>query len=358
MANLEKIEENSDAEMKPGPLFIVSMWRGGSSLLHVLLNKHPQVALMFEADLLLLRPVFLKPEFCNDWRYRWELWNQLFSRHGLDSSQFSDVRPRFGSAFEAVHRAYAQRTNATIWGDKSPNYHDRLLDMAEVFPGARFIIVWRDPIDTVGATLRAAASGSRYFRKRGMPWRSLLGYGVFKRQCAELIASGAAVHQLHYEDLVSDTAAVMKKVCDFLRIPYDDSLCTLEGADRSAVYAGRHHNLLKENSIVSGPRRNPLDPQLRRRAEHYVKMWLRFDAEDAAPLRDARLLQAFLAAAELRFEQARYCFYRVLDWLVRVGFCFLPIPLLKAYREVKEKSEALEFDERSGEFGVTNRDHA
>lgn len=358
MTNLEEFEENAKPEMRAEPLFIVSMWRGGSSLLHVLLNKHPQVALTFEADLLLLRPVFLKPDFLSDWAGRWELWNQMFSRHGLEAGEFAGVDPEFKSVFEAVHHAYARQKGAAIWGDKSPNYHDHLLAMAKVFPSARFIIVWRDPIDTIGATLRAAASGSRYFRKRGMPWRSLLGYGVFKRQCAKLIASGATVHQLHYEDLVNDTAAVMKRVCEFLRIPYDDSLCNLEGADRSAVYTGRHHNLLKENAIVRGPRCNPVDPQLRRRAEHYVRIWQRFDTDGVAPRRDARLVMALHRAAALQFDQIRYRFYRAIDSLVRVGFCFLPIPLLKTYRKLKEKSEESEFSECPAEFGITNRDHA
>ncbi len=343
--------------MEPGPLFIVSMWRGGSSLLHVLLNQHPQVALMFEADLLLLRPVFLKPDFQNDWGDRWEVWNQVFSRHGLNPGEFGEVRPQFKSVFEAVHRAYARRKGAVIWGDKSPNYHDQLLAMAEVFPSARFIIVWRDPIDTIGATLRAAATGSRYFRKRGMPWRSLLGYRVFKRQCAKLIASGAAVHQLHYEDLVSDTATVMKRVCDFLQLPYHENLCTLEGADRSAVYAGRHHSLLKENAIIRGPRSNPLDPQLRRKAEHYVRLWQEFGADNPGP-RAVRSREKLLPSVELRFDQIRYRFYRAIDSLIRVGFCFLPVRLLRLYRKAKQKRERLPFGETPAELSFTKRNHA
>jgi hypothetical protein len=340
-------------EMAPGPLFIVSMWRGGSSLLHVLMNKHPQVALMFEADLLLLRPLFLKRDSSNDWRGRWEFWNQVFSRHGLDAGEFAEVPPEFKSVFEAVHRAYARRKGAVIWGDKSPNYHDQLLKMARVFPSAKFIIVWRDPIATIGATLRAAASGSRYFRKRGMPWRSLLGYGVFKRHCAELVASGAAVHQLRYEDLVSDTARVMKGVCEFLQIAYVDHLCTLEGADRSAVYTGRHHNLLKNDVIVSEPRENPLSPVLRRKAERYVKLWRQSDGDG---LENAGRGES-PSKVGMRFDQVRYRLYRLLDVLIRWGFCFLPIPLLRMYRRAKENSGHVEFGEAACEFSVTDRSH-
>jgi hypothetical protein len=317
-------------QLAPGPLFIVSMWRGGSSLLYALLNKHPQVALMFEADLLLLRPVFLKPAGVRDWSERWEFWNQTFSRHGLDSTAFSATQPEFRSVFETVHKEYARRKAAAIWGDKSPNYHDQLVRMTKDFPRARFIIVWRDPVEMIGATVRAAASGSRYFRKRGMPWRSLLGYRTFTRQCRQIISAGAAVHQLHYEDLVNDTAAVMRKVCNFLDIPYDSSLTTLAGADRSAVYAGRHHNLLRENAIVAGPRVDVIEPSLRRRVSGYVALWRQIEAGS-----DDSIALGIPSFAEMRLDQLRYRLFRALDALIRLGFCFLPIPLLRFYRKTK-----------------------
>lgn len=314
----------------PGPLFIVSMWRGGSSLLYALLNKHPQVALMFEADLLLLRPVFLKPAGVSDWSERWEFWNQTFSRHGLDPTAFSATQPEFRSVFETVHKEYARRKAAAIWGDKSPNYHDQLVQMAKDFPCARFIIVWRDPVEMIGATVRAAASGSRYFRKRGMPWRSLLGYQTFTRQCAQLISAGATVHQLHYEDLVNETGAVMQKVCKFLDIPYDHSLSTLVGADRSAVYAGRHHNLLRENAIVAGPRLDVIEPSLHRRVLRYVALWRQIEAGI-----DDSITHDIPSFAEMQLDQFRYRLFRTLDTLIRLGFCFLPIRLLRFYRRAK-----------------------
>jgi hypothetical protein len=31
-----------------GPLFVLGMWRSGTSLLYALLNQHPQIALMYE----------------------------------------------------------------------------------------------------------------------------------------------------------------------------------------------------------------------------------------------------------------------------------------------------------------------
>src|SRR5438067_9961246 len=80
------------------PLFVVSMWRSGSSLLYALLNKHPDVGLMYEADLILLRSVFLKPRAFCDWTRRWQSWNQGFKRNGLSLALFT-ASGGFGGAF-------------------------------------------------------------------------------------------------------------------------------------------------------------------------------------------------------------------------------------------------------------------
>jgi hypothetical protein len=324
-------ETKTMPELAPGPLFIVSMWRAGSSLLYALLNKHPQVALMYEADLCLLRPVFLKPPIFQDWTARWEFWNQAFSRHGLDRAQFASNIPGFSTAFGAVHQEYARRKGARIWGDKSPNYYDQLVRISKDFPQARFIVVWRHPVETVGATKRAAATGNTYFRKPGMPLRSLLGSRVLKRQCDAIIAAGASVEQVQYADLVSRTAAVMRSLCQFLQIPYDPSLATLEGADRSAVYEGKHHSLLRQDVIVAGPRPDVLDPSLRAKIDHYLTLWRESDSRERRTISRGPTP----SLAQRRLDQLRYRLYRALDACTGVAFCFLPISLLRLYRKAK-----------------------
>src|ERR1700680_1516629 len=112
-----------------GPLFIPGMWRSGSSLLYALLNKHPQVGLMYEADLVLLRPAFWnrrKP----DWAERWEFWNGAVRRHGFDPAEITDRSSNFRDAFVEVHGKYAATKGARIWGDKSPDLHNRLARLA------------------------------------------------------------------------------------------------------------------------------------------------------------------------------------------------------------------------------------
>jgi Sulfotransferase family len=329
------------AAMAPGPLFVVSMWRSGSSLLYALLNKHPQVALMYEADLLLLKPVFLKPKTLCDWAQRWEFWNEAFSRHGLSVADVGPGISDFPKAFAVTHQLYAQRRGATIWGDKSPNYYDRLNEMLDDFPQARFIIVWRDPKGTANSILRAASLGNSYFSRRGAAHCGLLGYQVFKNECDRLVARGKSVCQVNYEDLILDTASVMRRVCDFLRIPYDESLAQLEGADRSAIFDSPHHSNVKGDKIVRRPRPELLRSPLRTKITGYVALWHQrysqawpphpqpADDRMPAPSRSARLLDL----ASYRLSRAR-------DQVSPAVFSFLPISLLRRYRGLKRRGAA------------------
>src|SRR5579863_4345776 len=73
-----------------GPLFVVGMFRSGTSLLYALLNQHPQIALMYEGDLPHLQSLFWIPRDTADWLERWEFWNMALTRHKIDTSNIPD----------------------------------------------------------------------------------------------------------------------------------------------------------------------------------------------------------------------------------------------------------------------------
>ena len=339
--NVDMSSVGRDAMQKPGmaggPLFVVSMWRSGSSLLYALLNKHPQVALMYEADLVLLRPAFLKPKMFCDWVERWEFWNDALRRHGLAASNVPAGISDFPGAFSAVHRLYAKQRGATIWGDKSPNYYDRLNEMADDFPQARFILMWRDPKDTANSIVRAAALGNSYFSRKGAAHCGLLGYEVFKKECDRLVPRGKPVCQINYEDLIRETPAVMRQVCEFLQIPYDDSLSNLAGADRSAILEGQHHANLRGDTIVGGARPEIIGASLRAKISEYLTHWNRL-YEVWPPFPQLAENAAQPPNGFSRFiDRGFYRVARLRDRISPVVFSFIPIAPLLRYRELKKR---------------------
>jgi len=322
--------------LAPGPLFVVASWRGGSSLLYALLNKHPQVALTFEADLWLLRSVFRKPAVYCDWAARWEFWAGALTRHGILANDLPRGVSDYPTAFTAVHQAYAARKGAVIWGDKSPNYYDSLPALAKLFPQARFIIQWRDPAATANAVARAAQSGDRYYQQRGAQLRGLIGYQVLKSGVDSLLSHGQPVCQVTYEELTSDTAKVMREVCRFLEIPYRDELADLRDADRSAIFKGEHHSLLRGDKIVSTPRTVILDQAARQKIDGYVKLWKRRYNNEWPPsvLTDADDV-ALPRLPQRVGNQVAYRAVRAFDQFRQVCFAYAPLVLLQSYRSRK-----------------------
>jgi hypothetical protein len=257
------------------PLFVLSVWRSGSSLLYALLNQHSKIALLYEGDLPRLQ-FYLWGRLRNGaWRERWEFWNQGPSRHGIATesmpAQVSDV----WEATRIVYQGVARRKGATIWGEKTPHWYDDPLRRAEKFPDARFIFLWRDLHAVIGSMTRAATT-HRFFRKPGLAVKAILGNEKLKEACDVLKAQGSPVHEINYEDLTSDTSECMRRTCEFLGIPFEPCVTSLKGADRSAISEGQreHHALIQHDQIFSKRKHDEmLSPAMRSKIDRYICRW-------------------------------------------------------------------------------------
>jgi hypothetical protein len=329
-----------DSGLRPGPLFVVGMWRSGTSLLYALLNQHSQIALMYEAELPVLRPLFLMRRGKADWAERWNFWNSALERHQISADQIPQSVNDLPSAVRDVYGHYALRKGASIWGGKSPNYYDFLTRLASEFPQAQFIVIWRDPADICRSILRAAGKDT-WFSKRGVPHRALFGLHRMKQECDRLVSRGVSLHQINYEDLIHQTPEVMQGICEFLGIPFEASMTSLEGADRSAVYEGEHHQGVKSEKIV-GKKLRPevLPPTLKRKIQRYTKFW-RKEYGNAWPTAPSDLLEEQVqmpGVLERVKDEFLFRAYRALDAAVVLVYCFAPIALLRKYRAVKAQT--------------------
>lgn len=255
------------------PLFVVGVWRSGTTLLYALLNQHPDIRLFYEGDLAILWPMFRIPYGRKSWVEKWEYWNAGVSRHGLDPTRLTTPVASLAEAGELAGRQYTGSKGGTIWGCKSPSYYDRLIPLSREFPAARFIVIWRDPEEICRSITRAAAHAP-WFARYGSSHRAIMACEQLKNQCDKLLAKGGCVYQIHYRDLVNNTSNTMKRICEFLGIPFTPAVAILEGADRSAVFEGDHHALARGNKIVF--RRDPegaLSPAIATKVQRYKALW-------------------------------------------------------------------------------------
>lgn len=317
------------------PLFVLSVWRSGSSLLYTLLNQHSKIALMYEADLPQLQ-LFLWGRLRNGaWRERWEFWNHGPSRHGIAIESMPAKVSDVWEATRIVYQSVARRKQATIWGEKTPHWYDCPLRKADKFPDARFIFLWRDLHDVIGSMTRASVT-HHFFRKRSLANKAILGNERLRETCDALKHRGRPVHEVNYEDLTSNPSECMRKICRFLEIPFEACVASLEGADRSAIAGGeRQHHALVQGDKIIGERKQAdvLSPAMRAKIGRYICRWKRRygnewpkyplqPAEGAKPPSPRELLRDRIA-----FRSAICC-----DKAVTLAYAITPVALARLWR--------------------------
>lgn len=334
-------DENQNVHMSEGPLFVVGMWRSGTSLLYALLNQHPQIGLMYESDMLTLSPLFVLPRKTSWWLNKVDSWNGALTRHKIDAAAIPQDITDLPNAFRAVAQQYARKKGAMVWGCKSPTYYDCMNEFAGWYPKAKFIVIWRDPADVCRSIVRAAKKAA-WFARPGMDLRAILGYRRMKREADELIRRGAAIYQLQYDDLVRDPENTLAAICAFIGIPFDPKMTSLEGADRSAIYSGEHHAGVKSSSIVAKRERpEVLSPELKSKVERYVMFW-RKESAGTFPV-NAAVEEGVQPASwvERTRDRVRHRILRTADQVVPWAYAIVPVRLWQKYRQMKTRYQSI-----------------
>jgi hypothetical protein len=350
-AKVQPGNNGTGKDRKPqGPLIVVGMWRSGTSLLYALLNQHPQIALMYEGDLPLLWPLFLRGRAKKDWPERWQFWNSAPSRHRLEIDELPRDVSGLGEACQAAWKRYA---GSAIGGCKSPNYYDMLPELATEFPNARFIVIRRNPLDVCRSVVRAA-KGDSFFARRGMILRALCGSYDLNAGVENLRARRVPVHEIEYETLVNDAQTTLAGVCRFLNLSAHAGMTDLRNADRSAIYEGAHHERVKSEEIKVDSKQNEMADLMTTTvwgSSSTSLLKLALQAQEVLPGRALRKIERYMAFSEgeagkkipAGFALEKFwdrCLYRALrgfDQAVACIYCFAPLWLLRKYRATKAR---------------------
>lgn len=322
--------EGIDGVVRMRPLFVLSIWRSGSSLLHALLNQHSQIALLYEGELPQLH-LLLQSHFRDgSWREKWEFWNRAPSRHGIPLESMPTNVADAWEATRIVYREYARKKNALIWGEKSPHWYDNALRIAAKFPDAQFIFLWRD-VNAVMESIERAALSERFFRKPGFLTRVLVGSEKLRQACDALRAEGRMVHELDYKDLTSSTVQCMQQISRFLDVPFEPQMASLAGADRSATFPGQHHELVRSDQVVRSTKTvNLLSSRTRVKIARYAFRWkLRYG--DASPQPSSVSAKTMYAPGRLELLGDRLAYYVLILWDKSVEITYSIAPTKSAH---------------------------
>lgn len=195
------------------------MGRSGTTLLRLMLDAHPDLAIPPETGFLL--PFFASGQDRPTWE---EFHRQITGFHtfpdaGLSAERFGRELARqrgfsLARGTRLFYRLYAERHGKRRWGDKTPVYGQHLPAIRRLLPEARFIHLIRDGRDVALSLRERWFAPSRDAADLARHWRD---------QVTATRAAGARdphYLEVRYEDLIFTTRPTLERVAGFLDLPF------------------------------------------------------------------------------------------------------------------------------------------
>jgi hypothetical protein len=213
---------SSPAQVYGDPVFVLCLARSGSTLLRFLLDAHQDLACPPETDLAAL---------CSQLTGTWSLLAGspvLKNRDGVAPTPPDAVLADVRHIAQQMMGQHLARRGKKRYCDKSmytARYADLLL---QLFPGAKFICLYRHPMDVIASGIEACPWGLKGFGfdsyAADSPNNAVLALARF---WADHTAAIAAVeerypdrcHRVRYEDLVSGPDDAADGIFGFLGVP-------------------------------------------------------------------------------------------------------------------------------------------
>lgn len=204
--------------------FVVGVGRSGTTLMRMMLDSHPALAIPPETHFV---PELIRS--CRSWRASPDrvLKSITESRRWGDFDLDQDALLARFKALDVLDTAgvlrsfyglYAETRGKRRWGDKTPVYVTRMTEISAALPETHFVHLIRDGRDVAVSrakrSMRAASTPDAAARK----WRDRI------REARKQGETLPHYMEVRYEDLVLDTERELRRVCEFIRLPWDDSL--------------------------------------------------------------------------------------------------------------------------------------
>jgi hypothetical protein len=214
----------------PAP-FVVGVPRSGTTLLRLMLDAHPQLAIPPETNFI--------PRLVRAWRRldrrgaseedkrakafevlrrhrRWADWN--VGEEGL-RRRLARTPLTLGDAARSLHLEYGERVGKPRWGDKTPIYLRDMTLIQEALPEARFIHLLRDGRD-VAVSWTEVSWGTETVLEAAEEWVTRIRKA---RRSSRRLVPGTYL-EVRYEDLLAEPERVLRRVSEFVELPWDSRM--------------------------------------------------------------------------------------------------------------------------------------
>jgi len=307
------------------PVFIFSLPRSGSTLLQRILAAHPQISTHAEPWLLLplaysLRKTGIYAEY-----------NHSNAVKGITA--FTDSLPNqaYDYYFELgkmVRSLYSKLADnkSVYFLDKTPRYYLILPEIQEMFPDAKFIFLFRNPLQVYASSLEA------WYRGRLFPYASQMDlFRGFRLLATGFREMKARSHRVNFEDLLNAPEKTIRKLLAYMNLDYDPACIRNFNSVRFGGILGDQLGTFQYSAINRGPLekwKGTINTLIKKR---YARQFLSFIGEDDLNTLGYSMAELKESLRELRVNKFGLAdlLWLMLANLIRIGELFLFIRKFK-----------------------------
>lgn len=240
------------------PLFITGLPRSGTTLVRLLFDKHPEIAIPHETGLI---------RKCYDRRFRLRLTGFKAGRYanlkavlGEEVVKAFDALPLSArnNAYKVVNRLmgeYARHQQKPYWGEKTPSNYRNIHIIRRLFPDATVLFVLRDPKAIFASRkryLREKRTGKDFWMTDDLQavvneWVSGVGHVLDHKSAFRIV---------EYERLVQEPETVLQKLFPEIGLAYDPQVLHFYETAEEAIPSNDEGHLNPWHK----PTQNPIDP--------------------------------------------------------------------------------------------------
>jgi hypothetical protein len=300
------------------PVFVVGCSRSGTTLVQTILDSHPRLSVIYEADFLVDVPLGLRSSLANASEAL--TLAEAHPNFGVDSSFCSDsfdalttsvVCRELGitdaaGAMRVLAASHALAQGKRRWGNKTPKALLHLAELAIVYPDAQFIHVIRDGRDSASSQARMS---HRSLVEGALLWRTGMRTG---RRAGSYLGPDRYL-EVRLEELLSSPEEQIRRMCAFLCEDFDQTLLHFHTTARERIPPShiQIHPLIGQPPQPVPPSREGAVTGLMQRA--------------AAALIDAELVELGYVPASSSGRRRRIVY-------VTVGYTFFLVSLRRSFR--------------------------
>ena len=213
--------------------FVIGSARSGTTLLRMILNAHPEVAVppesRFVVELYRSDEVQVEDFLARlDAHERWASWDTPIENVRAQLAGVTTLPYR--DAIEAAYLAFAKNRNKKRYGDKTPRYIEHIPLLSRLWPEAKFVHLVRDGRD-VALSYADVPFGPSTVAKAAALWKERVVLGL--EQGRSLGPKRYA--EMRYERLLSRPQEETESLCSFLELDFDPAMLDYSEQARSEV---------------------------------------------------------------------------------------------------------------------------